>query len=311
MMVLLIIVAALLVVFLFNEYYYWVVCDFTQDYHMRKGEKGAPYDAIAFGSAYCRYGLDFSSSGLNGYNFGYSSQFFFYTNLMLNQYAKTCKKGGIVYLIIADMVFAKVGKGIYGAEEYVKFLNKSTLREEYSYSGFLKSRLPVLMNPRLIVGCVKHICGKTFPNTYKNLNCNELSESQVKEAADKRCKSWCKQFGLTDTISDRVPKELEETFVKTRQILTGMIQLCLDKGLKPVLVVMPVSKIMNDRLSDAFLECVLFDNIRKANTQQIPFLNYLRDERFADYKLYHNNADFLNATGRKMFTEILVADTQI
>ena len=56
-------------------------------------------------------------------------------------------------------------------------------------------------------------------------------------------------------------------------------------------------------------ERVLFDNIRKANKQHVPFVNYLRDERFSDYKLYHNNADFLNARGRKLFTDVLVKDT--
>lgn len=309
MIVSFILIAFLLVLLLLNEYYYWVVCAFTQDYHMRKGEKGGPYEAIAFGSAYCRYGLDFSGTDVKGYNYGYSSQFFHYTNLMLHQYAKTCKKGGVVYLIIADLVFAKEGKGLYGAEEYVKFLDKSTLGEEYSAGRYIRSRFPVFINPRLVVSCVKRFCGIKPTDSYKSLENNSLAESEVIMEAEKRCNSWCRQFGLLNTIGNSIPEELDDVFKKTRQILTDMIQFCLDNGLKPILVVTPVSKIMNDRLGDDFIKRVLFNNISKANIQKVPMMNYLRDERFGDYHLYHNNADFLNARGRRLFTKVLVEDT--
>ena len=310
MIVVLIVVSILLIAFLLNEYYYRVASDNTQDFHMRKGEKGGPYDAISFGSAYCRFGLDFSKCNIKGYNFGYGSQFFYYTNMMLHQYAKTCKQGGVVYLIIADLVFAKEGKGIYGAEEYIKFLNKDILADEFSALAYIKARFSLFFNYRVICRCIKKMLGFTRPTLYDILETNQLKEKQVEEEAEKRCKSWCHQFGLIDTVSDQVPEELNETFIRTRRILTEMIQFCLDNGLKPILVVTPISKIMNDRLGDKFLDRVLFSNIKHANIQNVPFLNYLRDERFQDSKLYHNNADFLNAKGRKMFTECLISDTK-
>ena len=309
MIVILLIVSILLIAFLLNEYYYRVAGDNTQDFHMRKGEKGGPYDAISFGSAYCRFGLDFNKCNIKGYNFGYGSQFFYYTDLMLHQYAKTCRKSGVVYLIIADLVFATEGKGIYGAEEYIKFLNKDLLGDEYSVKAYLKARFSLFFNPRLVAKCLRKMLGITIPTQFDTLETNQLTLQQAEAEADKRCKSWCRQFGLSDTVTDIIPEELEDTFSKTRKILTDMIQYCLDNDLKPILVVTPVSKIMNDRLSDAFIERVLFDNIRKANKQHVPFMNYLRDERFSDYKLYHNNADFLNARGRKLFTDVLVKDT--
>ena len=310
MIVILIVVSILLIAFLLNEYYYRLSGDNMQGFHMRMGEKGGPYDAISFGSAYCRYGLDFRECDIKGYNFGYSSQFFYYTNLMLHQYAKTCKNGGVVYLIIADLVFAKEGKGIYGAEEYVKFLNKDLLGDEYSVKASLKARFPLLFNPRKVKCLVKILFRISRPNLFNELENNQLSILQVENEADKRCQSWCKQFGLSDTKNGVVSKELERVFSKTRQMLTDMIQYCLDNGLKPVLVVTPVSSIMNERLGDAFVNKVLFDNIRISNSQNVPLLNYLRDDRFSDYSLYHNNADFLNARGRCLFTKILVSDTK-
>ena len=310
MIVIIIIAILILISFLLNEYYYWIVCDYHQYNHMKRGAKGGPYDVIAFGSAYCRYGLDFKDTNVYGYNFGYGSQFFYYTNLMLHQYARTCKKGGVVYIIIADLVFAKLGKGLYGANEYIKFLDKRFLKEEYSVKKFVRSRFPVIFNPSLIYRCIKRMLGLDAVDDFTTLENNKLSEEKVKEAADLRCESWCRQFGLRNTVDSDISDELAQTFVQTRQVLTDMIQFCLDNQLKPLLVVTPVSKIMNERISDAFMERVLFSNIKKANVQNIPVLNYLRDNEFEDYRLYHNNADCLNARGRCLFTKKLLTDTQ-
>ena len=95
---------------------------------------------------------------------------------------------------------------------------------------------------------------------------------------------------------------------ESRQILTDIIEFCLSKGLKPVLVVTPVSGIMNTHLSDAFMKKVLYDNINMANKLNVPVLDYMRDERFADAGYYCNSADLLNKTGRRMFTNIVVKD---
>ena len=310
MIVVLIVIAVLLVAILLNEYYYLIVCDYHQYNHMKRGEKAGPYDVIAFGSAYCRYGLDFKNTNVYGYNFGYGSQFFYYSNLMLHQYAKTCKKGGVVYLIIADLVFAKLGKGLYGADEYLKFLDKGLLKDEYSIIKYIRVRFPLIFNPRLICQCVKRMLGVSYVDDYDTQENNILSEEDVKEAAEKRCKSWCRQFGLRNTVDSDISDDLEQIFVKTRQVLTEMIQYCQDNQLKPVLVVTPVSKIMNERISNTFIDRVLFTNINKANVQNVPVLNYLRDREFEDYRLYHNSADCLNARGRRLFTKKLLADTQ-
>ena len=147
-------------------------------------------------------------------------------------------------------------------------------------------------------------------NSYELLEKNKLNYEQTLQQARKRCSSWCRQFGLKDTVSDEIASELEKEFIETRTVLTKMIQFCLDKGFKPVLVVTPVSQAMNECLSDVFIQKVLFGNIHLANTQKVPLLNYLRDGRFQDRSLYANNADFLNARGRKLFTNMLLNDTR-
>ena len=86
-----------------------------------------------------------------------------------------------------------------------------------------------------------------------------------------------------------------------------MINYTLSNGLKPVIVVPPCSKELNDFFSDEFLKEILYSNIEKANKNIIPVLDYLKKPEFQDYHLYENS-DFLNVNGRELFTKKVVAD---
>ena len=301
-----------LVVFLLNEYYFHIVLSNTQDLQARKGRKGRNLDWVAFGSSYCRYGLESGKSedlSLNGYNFGIAAQFFYYTDKMLREYSAPClKKNGTVFIIIADLVFAEVGRGLFNPDRYQLLLSKDSLADEYSFWKKMKLRFPLIINPKKIKEVIRYVLkGRT--DLYSSLEFNTLNKEQSLAAAKQRCDDWCRQFGLDNTSSAKIPDRLEGVFVKTRDLLSGMIQFCLDNGYKPFLVVTPVSDLMNTQLSDEFIGKVLYDNIAKANTQGVPLLDYLRDKRFQDISLYHNNADFLNRRGRRLFTKVLLQDS--
>lgn len=280
----------------------------NQEYQINRGKIGK-WDYVSFGSAYCRFGLDFSDTNIKGFNFGYGSQFFYYTDKMLREYKRSYNEGCHVYIIVADLVFAEVGKGLYNAHKYFEILNKESLGDEYSRWKHFKSRYPVFFCIEPIKECIKQVLGMNRIDPYKSTYYNNLSDVQTEQAARQRCTAWCMQFGLKDTLTDDITPELEEIFKSTRNILTGMVQFCLDNGYKPYLVVTPVSKIMNVQLSDKFVKKVLYDNINMANIQNVPFFDYLRDKRFEDKDLYYNNADFLNTKGRNMFIKILLDDT--
>lgn len=297
-----------IVVLLLNEYYYNIVLRNTQEHQIMRGRKKKNLNWISFGSSYCRYGL---SSGEDevGFNFGVAAQFLYYSDKMLREYATSCLKNkGNVYLIIAYLVFAEVGRGWYGVQRYNELLKKKTLGDDYSYKQRLLLRFPLLAHPRNIKRLLRYII-KGDQNQYSTLRYNELSEKEVHAQAAKRCSDWCRQFGLKDTISNDLSDELLKKFANTRKILTGMIQYCLDNDFKPILVVTPVSKIMREHLGKEFTQVVLYDNIKMSNKQNVPFMDYFEDPEFDDSSLYYNNADFLNARGRELFTKKLLNDT--
>ena len=69
--------------------------------------------------------------------------------------------------------------------------------------------------------------------------------------------------------------------------------------LKPIVIA--------EKISEEFMKEVLYDNIRFLKDKQIPILDYWKDDRLNDYKLYINS-DFLNEKGSKLFTEIVLED---
>lgn len=297
--------------FLTNWLYKVLVLSKTQEYQIKKGAKKEDFYSIAtFGSSYARYGFDFSESAVEGYNFGLMPQFLYYTYKMVKDYTNSCKSSAYVVIVLPDLVFGEPGKGKYGADRYALLLSKEAQGDEYSlYKELFVKRFP-LLKPSLynLKRCIKDVPRILKEHRDYQLMQNELNERQVEDAAQRRCNDWIKEFHLKDTQSDVIPKELESKMAESRQILTDIIDFCLSKGLKPALVVTPVSGIMNCHLSDAFMKKVLYDNIEMANTQHVPIFDYMKDERFADSDYYCNSADLLNQRGRKKFTDIVVKD---
>lgn len=303
--------AVILLLLLLNIYYVRVVRYNDQEEYIKRGSKKVnAYDAAAFGSSYCRYAFIFEKSGVRGYNFGIVAQFLYYTDLMIRSFRKTYRNNSIIIIVLPDLVFADPGNGKYEANRYVRFVEKSLLKNEYSpWRRILLSYFPLFI-PNLgnLKLCIKRIFFHKGSDEYSELRHNRLSENEVIAAAEQRCKDWCNEFHLKDTLSDEIPEELYAKFEESTAILTSTIDYCLKEKLRPVLLVTPVSNIMRGKLSKQFLEKVLYSNICKANVQNIPFLDYFNDERFADIGLYANNADFLNARGRELFTDVVLAD---
>jgi len=91
---------------------------------------------------------------------------------------------------------------------------------------------------------------------------------------------WIKQFELEDTIKNNFSDKILKNFERTTNLVTEMIDYCLKNNFRPVLVTTPVSEILNNRMSNEFIQSFLCNNIKKANIQNVPFLDYLHDNLF-------------------------------
>ena len=118
-----------------------------------------------------------------------------------------------------------------------------------------------------------------------------------------------KQFGITDL--DTPLSEHHSNDQKNRiQVLRDMIDFCLERDLKPVLVIPPVHSALGKRLTEKCRENYIYSFVKKANERNVPFLDYMDDGRFQNDG-YFLNSFFMSEDGAKTFTKIVLKDLNI
>lgn len=261
-------------------------------------------EIINLGSSYAKYAFDYSKVGIKGFNFGIQPQSLSYDFRILKQFKNKLKKNGVIIITIPDFVFAFLDYPIEDYNyRYYSFLNKENILNYSSLKNFLLNYFPLILQPKKL----KYILKDISKENSDSLVFIENSETVTKEA-QRRINGWKKEFKLLGTEnSEDIPLNIKEMFRKTQSLLEEMINYSLSNELKPVIVIPPCSKELNDFFSEEFLNEILYSNVEKANKNLIPVLDYLKDPEFQDYYLYVNS-DFLNVNGRELFTKRVVAD---
>jgi len=189
--------------------------------------------------------------------------------------------------------------------KYYYFLDKDKINNYQFITCLSRVKFPVLSAKKKIKYIVK---GPKADISYLH-ETNPLNPAQIEEQAEIRIAGWKNQFHVENMIDDDFSRELKEAFDINIRIVIEMITYCLQNNFRPVLVIPPVSEVLNNKYSRKFVKGVLYNNIKKANQQNIPVLDYLYDKRLQDSR-YYINADLLNKTGRELFTGIVLADLQ-
>jgi hypothetical protein len=117
---------------------------------------------------------------------------------------------------------------------------------------------------------------------------------------------WKEEFAITDLEAPLSPT-LKEGRKKSVEDLQKIIDFCLERRLKPVLIFPPMTNYLTRLFSETVRETYIYSFIREANVKNIPFLDYLDDSRFTDSSLYFNSF-FLNLRGRTLFTAQILED---
>jgi hypothetical protein len=147
------------------------------------------------------------------------------------------------------------------------------------------------------------------PDDRLNISEQMMQPLELNMDALKWMSGWKKEFNIKD-FNDPLTPELQEGRKISVKNLQNMINFCTERSLKPVLIFPPMTKYLSCLFTDKIREIYIYSFIREANTKNIPFLNYMDDERFSDPSLYFNSF-FLNLKGRKLFTKQVLKDLNI
>ena len=258
-------------------------------------------EIINTGSNHAYFSIDWSLIGVKGFSLASGPQSVMWDYRILKKYRSHVDNsgGGKVLLVLSDLMFGFLEYiNPESDKRYYYFMQPNEIPRYTKWQDFVYHRMPVLANWRNIIHCFYHR-GTLVSETEPTL---EYAEQQ----SDLRIAGWKSQFDLKDLQHRESVKHLAENIKKAAGVVRKMVDESRAAGLTTILMIPPLSAVINKKLAPEFLDEVLYKPVRKY-LDDVPLLDYVHDERFQDYRLYQNG-DFMNEAGRKKFMPVLWQD---
>lgn len=260
-------------------------------------------DMVNLGSNSGKYAFNYESVDIAGMNWAIGSQSLEHDFNILKNYFSYLKIGSTVVITLTP--FSSLISPLYNKNtnlKYYTFLHPATILDfdENERIRALKIKAsPIKEIPWI---CVK----RTLKEGIKYLIHRTQTKCEMEKNAMIFINLWKKQFGIPD-LNAPLSKQHRNDQENRIKILKDMIEFCLDRDLRPVLIIPPVHPSLGKRLTAKCRENYIYSFIRKANERKIPFLDYMDDERFDDNK-YFLNSFFMSKEGATKFTSIAIQE---
>jgi hypothetical protein len=248
-----------------------------------------PVDIINLGASHSMYAYYFKPTGLSHLDLALPAQTIQYDFKLLKEYGKYLKPDGVVIVSISQITFANSENNYVG--NYYKVLDRKEIEPFRLIDYYSYLYLPGLNSGRFnsaLSGKLKNFkwnSHQPFANNGKNYSGRkyEKVEAQYREAV------------ANNNIAQNV-KQLRE-----------MVDYCSEKGYRVILTMEPVHQSYQEYFNEEVMNRLVFQYL-KALELDVPFLNYMSDQRFVDNRDYFIDPDHLNREGRKMFSWIVYKD---
>lgn len=264
-------------------------------------------DICNLGSTSGKFAFSYEGTGLKGENWAVGPQTLSYDFRILKNYSSYLKEGATVLIPLCPLSgCVKDYADDSTNHKYYSFLNPILI---VNYSQSTKEKVMEFVNTPFQFSpltAIKRLI-KDVPATNDiMLSCNSMDVESLEKDANKYLDSWKMEFSISD-LDASASEQKKEYIAYNTHLLTEMISFCLERDLKPVIILPPTAKALSSKLSESFRESYIYPLVRNACTLQVTFLNYLDDDRFSDNELFLNSL-FLNAKGREVFTTVVMND---
>jgi len=267
-------------------------------------------DICNLGSNFGKFAFSYEGTGLKGKNWAVGPQTLSYDFCILKNYSSYLKEGATVLIPLCPFSgCVKEYETDAANYKYYSFLHPILI---LNYSQSTKEKVMRFVNTPFQsspLRAIKRLIKDVPAANDILLSTNSMDVENLEKDAKKYLDAWKLEFSISD-LDAQVSTKNRDCIAYNTNLLTKMISFCLERNLKPVIVLPPVTKALGSKFSETFRENYIYSFIRKVNTQQVPFLNYFDDERFADSDLYFNSV-FLNAKGRRLFTNTVLRDLNL
>lgn len=264
------------------------------------------YEVVNLGSNPARYAFMYDS--VLGQNWSTGTQSLNYDFRILKYYHSYLKRGGIVIIPLVVFSSCYADELTIDPDYHIKFnrILPSSLWYKNGSKFRIGMRYPLLLHPlRGLLSLLR--------DSEKDLShmaaYQPLEQKELVRDAGFWIDGWKNEFDITDLNAPLSPDNIARRQANVK-ILCEMIDFCLERQLKPVLLVPPMTCYLSSGFSDIFRENYIYSFVREVNIRNIPFMDYMKDKRFGDPELYFNSF-FLNVKGRKSFTQQVLKDLKL
>lgn len=262
-------------------------------------------DAVNLGSNSGKYAFNYEGLDIAGMNWAVGPQSLVHDFNILKNYFSYLRNGATVLITLCPFSSLVSQYNKSTNLKYYTFLHPATILdfdEDERIKALKIKEIPIRIMPWL---CIK----RTLKEVIKHIVYKPQSKCDMEKNATVFIGSWKKQFGIADLdapLSEQHSKDQENRI----QVLKEMVEFCLERDLRPVLVIPPVHPSLGKRLTEKCRENYIYSCVRRANEHNVSFLNYMDDERFHDDR-YFLNSFFMSEEGAKKFTGIVLNDLKI
>ena len=263
------------------------------------------FDVVNLGSNSGKYAFNYEKLDIAGMNWAVGPQSLVHDFNILKNYFSYLRSGATVFISLCPFSSLVSQYDKNTNLKYYTFLHPATILnfdEKERIRALKIKESPIKEIPWL---CIK----RTLKEGIKYVIHKPLPKCDMEKSATKFIDSWKRQFGIVNLdapLSRQHNKDLENRSLALRD----MIEFCLERDLKPVLVIPPVHPALSKRFTKKCRENYIYSFVRRANEYNVPFLNYMDDERFHDDR-YFSNSFFMSDKGAKKFTQTVLKEINL
>ena len=256
-------------------------------------------DVVNLGSNSGKHAFNYSDLNITGMNWAIGPQSLLHDFNILKNYFSYLREGATV--IIPLCPFSSL-ISIYSKDsnlKYYTFLHPATIIDFDE-----KERIKALQIRRNPLKEIPLFCIKQSIKDLKNYIYKKEETCNYESHAKQFIEMWKKQFGIVD-LDAPLSAENRKGRACRVQLLSEMIDFCLERNLRPILVIPPIHQALAQKLTPAFRENYIYSFVREANKKDIPFVDYIDHPEFYD-QAYYRNSFFLNEKGATEFTRLFL-----
>lgn len=262
-------------------------------------------DVVNLGSNSGKYAFHYEGLDIAGMNWAVGPQSLIHDFNILKNYFSYLRSGATVLITLCPFSSLVSQYNKDTNLKYYTFLHPATILDFDENERIKALRIKESPIREMPWFCIK----RTLKEGIKYVIHKPLPKCDMEKDTLKFIDSWKKQFDIVDL--DAPLSEQHSNDQKNRlQVLRDMIEFCLERDLKPVLVIPPVHPFLGKKLTEKYRENYIYSFVRRANEHNVPFLNYMDCKRFHDDSFFLNSF-FMSEKGAKKFTRIVLNDIGI